>query len=56
MARSRDPNGAGDPRWPVASAESDAYLEIGPTTVAKNGSAEAHCDFWDAVPLLWPHI
>jgi para-nitrobenzyl esterase len=56
MAKGHDPNGAGDPRWPAASTESDAYLEIGPTTVAKSGSAEAHCDFWDAVPLLWPHI
>ena len=56
MAKAHDPNGAGDPRWPAASTESDAYLEIGPTRVAKSGSAGAHCDFWDAVPLLWPHI
>jgi hypothetical protein len=21
-----------------------------------NGPAAAHCDFWDTVPLLWPHV
>ena len=25
-------------------------------TVAKAGNANAHCDFWDRTPLLWPHV
>jgi carboxylesterase type B len=56
MAKTGNPNGGGDPEWPTYSPENDAYLEIGATTVAESGPAEAHCDFWDAVPLLWPHV
>jgi para-nitrobenzyl esterase len=56
MAKTGDPNGGGDPQWPAYSSESDAYLEIGATTTAKTGPVEAHCDFWDTVPLLWPHV
>jgi para-nitrobenzyl esterase len=56
MAKTGDPNGGGDPEWPAYSSENDAYLEIGATTAAKVGPAEAHCDFWDTVPLLWPHV
>jgi len=25
-------------------------------TAAKSGDGNAYCDFWDGVPLLWPHI
>ena len=56
MAKTGDPNAGGDPAWPAYSPENDAYLEISVTTAAKAGPAEAHCDFWDAVPLLWPHV
>ena len=56
MAKTGNPNGGGDPEWPVVAANKDAYLEIGGTTAAKSGSGNAHCDFWDGVPLLWPHI
>jgi len=56
MAKADNPNGGGNPEWPVASTEGDLYLEIGATTTAKRGSASAHCDFWDKVPMLWPHI
>jgi len=56
MAKTANPNGGGDPEWPAYSTETDAYLEIGATTAAKSGPAEAHCDFWDTVPLLWPHV
>jgi hypothetical protein len=51
MAKTGNPNGGGDPEWPTYSPENDAYLEIGATTVAESGPAEAHCDFWDAVPF-----
>ena len=56
MAKTGDPNGANDPHWPAVSPNGDEYLEIGAATGAKMGPAEAHCAFWDTVPLLWPHI
>ena len=36
--------------------EVDGGLEIGATTAAKLGPASARCDFWDEVPMLWPHL
>jgi para-nitrobenzyl esterase len=56
MAKTGDPNGGGDRAWPIAARDGDIYLEIGATTDAKSGPTGAHCDFWDQVPLLWPHI
>jgi para-nitrobenzyl esterase len=56
MAKTGNPNGGGDPEWPAYSPENTAYLAIGATTAAKSGPAEAHCDFWDTVPLLRPHV
>src|SRR6516165_10377752 len=55
LAKSGNPNGGGDPEWPAESGN-DAYLEIGAVTAAKSGPASAHCDFWDEVPMLWPHL
>ena len=56
IARDGNPNGGGHPQWPAATPENDAYLEIGATTAAKQGPAEAHCDFWDGLTLPWPHL
>jgi len=56
MATTGNPNGGSDPEWPAYSPENDAYLEIGVTAAAKAGPAAAHCDFWDTLPLLWPHV
>ena len=56
IAKTGDPNGGGDPEWPAYSPENDAYLEIGAETAVKSGPAEAHCPFWDGVPLLSPHV
>jgi para-nitrobenzyl esterase len=56
MAKAGNPNGAGDPNWPSVSANGDEYIEIGAATGAKTGPAKANCDFWDSLPLLWPHI
>jgi len=56
MAKAGNPNGGGDPQWPPAMSEKSAFLEIGALTAAKDDPADAHCDFWDTVPLLWPHI
>jgi para-nitrobenzyl esterase len=56
MAKTDNPNGAGDPHWPAVSHEDDVYLEIGPVSAAKRGPPDAHSDFWDGTPMLWPHI
>jgi carboxylesterase type B len=56
MAKAGNPNGGNDPPWPAASAENDAYLEIGAATTAMKGPAEAKCDFWDTVTLPQPHL
>jgi para-nitrobenzyl esterase len=57
MAKTGNPNGGSDPEWPAVSNEHDAYLEIGETSVARTGGPiNAHCDFWEVTPLLWPHI
>jgi para-nitrobenzyl esterase len=56
MARTGNPNGGNDPQWPAATVENDSYLEIGTTTVAKEGPADAKCDFWDTVTFAWPHL
>jgi para-nitrobenzyl esterase len=56
MAKTGNPNGDGDPEWSSVAADKDAYLDIGATTATKAGDAGAHCDFWEGVPLLWPHI
>jgi para-nitrobenzyl esterase len=56
MVRTGNPNGGNDPQWPASTVENDAYLEIGATTVAKQGPADAKCDFWDTVTFPWPHL
>ena len=56
IAKTGNPNGGGDPEWPPVSLKDDTYLEIGANTSAHRGPSEAHCDFWDATPMLWPHI
>ena len=55
LAKAGNSNGGGDPEWPAVSGN-DAYLEIGAATIAKRGPAAANCDFWDEVPMLWPHL
>jgi hypothetical protein len=55
MARSGNPNGGSDPRWP-ASGDTDSYLAIGAVTAAQTGSTEAKCDFRDTVPFPQPHL
>jgi len=56
IAKTGNPNGSGDPQWSPVAAGKDTYLEIGAVTGTKTGDGDAHCDFWDGVPLLWPHI
>jgi len=56
LAKTGNPNGGADPEWPAISGDGEAYLEIGADTGARRGPADAHCDFWDATPLLWPHL
>jgi len=56
MAKTGNPNGGYDPQWPASTIESDSYLEVGATTAAKNGPADAKCDFWDTVTFPWPHL
>jgi carboxylesterase type B len=56
MAKTGNPNGDGDPEWSAVAADKDTYLDIGATTATKAGDTDAHCDFWEGVLLLWPHI
>jgi para-nitrobenzyl esterase len=56
MARTGNPNGDRDPQWPASTIENDSYLEVGATTGAKAGPADAKCDFWDTVRFPWPHL
>jgi para-nitrobenzyl esterase len=56
MAKTGNPNGAGDPQWAAWSAENNAYLEISANTGAKSGPDSARCDFWDTVTFPWPHL
>ena len=43
------PNDAKFPAWPSNDLQSDAYLEIGPTTQAEQGLRTSLCDFWDTL-------
>ncbi len=54
LAKTGNPNGAGNPSWPVAAG--DAYLEVSATPTAKRGPDAAKCDFWDSVKVQWPHL
>jgi para-nitrobenzyl esterase len=56
MAKIDNPNGVGSTEWAPASPQGDNYLEIGTASVARTGDANAHCDFWDTTPMVWPHI
>jgi para-nitrobenzyl esterase len=55
-AQTGNPNGSNDPQWSAWTADNDAYLEIGASTAAKIGPADAKCDFLDTVPFPWPHL
>lgn len=56
MAKTHDPNSEGLPDWQPVRTDRDSYLDIGRMTVSKTGGADAHCDFWDRTPPLWPHM
>jgi len=40
-ARSGNPNGGGNPEWPVVTRDNDAYLEIGSSTATARGPQDA---------------
>src|SRR5262249_9662731 len=56
LAKTGTPNGGGAPEWPAVSPTQDLYLEIGAATAAKSSDEKANCDFWDKMPLRWPHV
>ncbi len=56
MAKTGNPNGEADPEWPSVTGNNDTYLDFGAVVTAKSGPSFAHCDFWDEVPMLWPHL
>jgi carboxylesterase type B len=49
FAATGDPNGGRLPRWPVYEAETDAYMELGPLTLARSGYRRAIADSLDAL-------
>jgi len=56
MAESGTPGTAANLAWPAHSAQSQAYLEIGPQFALRSGPEAAQCEFWDSVKLPWPHL
>jgi para-nitrobenzyl esterase len=56
LARAGRPVGGPGPDWTAYSRESEAYLEISPRTTIKASLRRELCDFWDKVPLTWPHL
>jgi carboxylesterase type B len=47
FASSGDPNGGKLPKWIAYNPASEAYLDFGDATRAKNGLLAAECDFYD---------
>jgi para-nitrobenzyl esterase len=56
MARTGDPNGAGNLTWPRYDVETDPYLELAPDMKTGAALRKTQCDFWDTVSLPWPHL
>ncbi len=46
-----DPNGDGDPTWPVFETESDEHMTLATPPTAGSGYLEAECDFWDGIEV-----
>ncbi len=47
LAAKGDPNAAGQALWPVYDVAADAYLELGASTLARQGLRRTECDLWD---------
>jgi para-nitrobenzyl esterase len=56
MAKDGNPNGAGAPKWQSVSPGQDGYLEISANPQMKAAADYGHCDFWDTIPFVWPHM
>jgi para-nitrobenzyl esterase len=56
LARAGRPVGGPGPEWSAYSREGEAYLEISPRTAVKASLRRELCDFWDTIPLTWPHL
>jgi para-nitrobenzyl esterase len=56
MAKTGNPNGGGDPKWGKVTPDHDGFLEISATPQMKSAASYGHCDFWDTVPFVWPHL
>ena len=54
FAKTGNPGNARDPQWPIAAG--DTYLEISASPKTKRGPDAAKCNFWDALPVQWPHL
>jgi carboxylesterase type B len=48
FARSADPNGDGNPSWPVYTTASDQHMTLKTPPEAGSHLSQSDCDFWDA--------
>jgi len=56
MAKAGNPNGGGDPKWQNVATGKDGFLEISSNPQMKSSESYGHCDFWDTIPFVWPHV
>jgi len=56
MAKNGNPNGGGAPVWQPTSPKNDGFLEISAHPEMKLSATNGHCDFWDTIPFVWPHV
>jgi hypothetical protein len=56
LAQTGGLNASGNPAWLRYDAKTDPYLELAIPPRALAALHKDQCDFWDTVPLPWPHL
>jgi para-nitrobenzyl esterase len=56
LAQTGGLNAIGNPAWLRYDAKIDPYLELAIPPRALTALHKEQCDFWDTVPLPWPHL